>query len=78
MPVDRRLTLWLHRAMKLSTYLSDNKIKAAEFARCVGASRSAVIRWKNGERFPNRKALVKIQSATKGKVKPDDFLKEAV
>jgi transcriptional regulator with XRE-family HTH domain len=59
--------------MKLATYLEENELTDAAFARVIGVERQAVGRYKTGERFPERLILVKIYKATNGAVTANDF-----
>lgn len=59
--------------MKLSAYLDQHQITAAEFARRVGASKSAVGRWCRGIRTPDADAMKAIATETGGAVMPNDF-----
>lgn len=61
--------------MKLVEYLKSVQITAADFGRMVGASRSAVIRWANGERSPDSKSMARIVRVTQGRVTPNDFFR---
>ncbi len=59
--------------MQLATYLENEKLTDAAFARLIGVERQAVGRYKAGERFPEKPILVKIYEATGGQVSANDF-----
>lgn len=59
--------------MKLATYLENEKLTDAAFARLIGVERQAVGRYKAGERFPETAILLKIYEATAGQVTANDF-----
>ena len=59
--------------MDLSTYLNGENLSAADFARRINVSRSAVGRWMNGERVPSSEVMRRIRDATGGVVQPNDF-----
>ncbi|TXH32081.1 MAG: XRE family transcriptional regulator [Rhodospirillaceae bacterium] len=59
--------------MKLATYLENEKLTDAAFARLIGVERQAVGRYKLGERFPEKPILLKIYEATGGQVTANDF-----
>lgn len=60
--------------MTLKKYLKRRKQTAVAFAAEIGVSSPAVTRWCRGERCPGLLSMRKIERATKGKVKDDDFL----
>lgn len=43
----------------------------------IGASRVAVIRYRDGKRIPRSDIMARILAATAGKVRPDDFFSSA-
>lgn len=59
--------------MQLATYLDDNKISDAAFARSIGVERQAVGRYRAGERFPEKAILLRIFDVTGGQVTANDF-----
>ncbi len=59
--------------MKLAAYLDHHQIPDAEFARRIGVSKSAVGRWRKGERTPDADAMKTIAAETGGSVMPNDF-----
>jgi len=59
--------------MKLATYLENEKLTDAAFARLIGVERQAVGRYKVGDRFPETPILLKIYEATAGQVTANDF-----
>lgn len=61
--------------MKLSSYLSRNKISAADFAQKIGVEPVTVYRWAMGVRFPLHH-LAKIEKATGGAVTANDFARD--
>lgn len=60
-------------AMKLSCYLSENNLKATEFAAEAEISLPAVYKYLRGERIPNKRVMPKITKATNGLVTANDF-----
>ena len=63
--------------MKLSEYLASNAITASDFAREINRSVSTVTRIVNGESKPDWSTMARIDDATDGAVKPNDFLPAA-
>lgn len=59
--------------MRLATYLTQNGISDADFAKRIGVERQSVYRYKTGERYPDRVTLVAIHRATDGAVTANDF-----
>lgn len=59
--------------MRLETYLSRQKLSHAAFGELIGVSQAAVTRYANGLRIPRRAEMARIEIATKGAVKPNDF-----
>jgi len=64
----------LYARMKLTDYLNQKTVKVAEFAAKVGRDQSVVARWKRGEVTPDWRIWPKITAATRGAVKPVDFM----
>jgi DNA-binding XRE family transcriptional regulator len=60
--------------MKLSEYLSEQKITDSAFARAIETAPSTVMRLKKGDRLPSMTLAQRIMEATGGAVRPDDFL----
>lgn len=60
--------------MKLGEYLIQNKITTRKFAVKVGASESAVMKWRIRNRRPRLQTIAKIAKLTKGQVQPNDWL----
>ena len=60
--------------MKLSEYLASKAITASDFAREINRSVSTVTRIVNGESKPDWSTMARIDDATDGAVKPNDFL----
>ena len=63
--------------MKLSDYLSNYSISAADFAKDIGVRVQTVNRYRNGERIPERKTMQKIIAVTKGIVTANSFYSPA-
>jgi transcriptional regulator with XRE-family HTH domain len=55
------------------TYLSQTKLTYAEFGALIGRSRSEICRFALGKRSPTVEIALRIQKATDGLVKPEDF-----
>jgi transcriptional regulator with XRE-family HTH domain len=62
--------------MKLETFLSERNKKPSVFAAEIGVSPSTITRILRGERSPGLDLVMRINAATKGKVKPSDWLVE--
>ena len=62
--------------MKLSEYIASKAITASDFAREINRSVSTVTRIVNGESKPDWSTMARIEDATDGAVKPNDFLPE--
>lgn len=60
--------------MTLREYMKLNSITDAEMAALIGCSRSAVLKWRYGERTPRIDQLRRIASVTDGAVTANDFL----
>jgi len=63
--------------MKLHEYIKSNKLNQNKFAIKSGLTRSAICRLLKSERFPTPDTMNKIELATLGQVKANDFLKQA-
>jgi transcriptional regulator with XRE-family HTH domain len=63
--------------MKLNEYIKQNKLTQNKFAIKSGLTRSAICRLLKGQRFPTPETMNKIELATLGQVKANDFLKQA-
>ena len=63
--------------MKLSEYIASKAITASEFAREINRSVSTVTRIVNSESKPDWSTMARIEDATDGAVKPNDFLPAA-
>jgi predicted transcriptional regulator len=59
--------------MKLSDYISENKLTQAAFGKLIGVSQAAIDRYLRGERNPHKKYMKRIIKVTGGQVKPNDF-----
>ena len=55
--------------MLLKTYLRENKLSQRDFAARIGSSQGDVSRWTNGVYSPQVRARIRIQKATRGKVR---------
>lgn len=60
--------------MKLSDYLVSSCVEESVFAAQLGVSKKAVRHWVRGDRTPRQGQMQKIVLATKGAVRPNDFL----
>jgi plasmid maintenance system antidote protein VapI len=63
--------------MKLATYLHENDIKPVAFAAMLDVAPSTITRILRGERTPRIDLILKIKSATDGKVTADDWMEPA-
>jgi hypothetical protein len=59
--------------MKLSKYLSDNRIDQQDFAKSIRVRPPSVSRYVKGERIPRREIARRIAKATLGMVTISDF-----
>ena len=59
--------------MKLQDYLRFRRIKNKTFAKFLNISPVSLSRYISGERFPEKKILIKIHNLTEGLVSPNDF-----
>lgn len=62
--------------VKLGKYLRDKKITYEAFGKRIGRDHTAVSRYVNGKRLPNRVTMRNIVDATGGAVTANDFLDE--
>jgi transcriptional regulator with XRE-family HTH domain len=60
--------------MTLAEYLDRKNLTPGAFADLIGVTRTAVIRYRDGQRRPSWEVLPKIVAATGGKVTADSFL----
>lgn len=61
--------------MKLTQYLTDQKISPSQFGELMGGvSESGVRKWMYGERVPRPDQMRKIADLTGGLVEPNDFV----
>ncbi len=67
-------TWGIYGDMKLSRFMSANKISDAELAASIGVSVGAVRKWRYGERTPRPAMLARIFEATNGAVSANDFM----
>ena len=63
--------------MFLKDYLRINNISQYKFAKMCDLDRAAISLLLRGKRFPRPDTLNKIELATDGQVKANDFMKEA-
>lgn len=66
--------MWQITGMKLETYLREKDEKPAAFAARINVAPSTITRILRGERSPGIVLAAKIKTATKGKVRIEDFL----
>ena len=59
--------------MKLQDYLRFRRIKNKTFAKLLNISPVSLSRYISGERFPEKKILIKIHNLSEGLVSPNDF-----
>jgi len=62
--------------MKLETYLSERDIKPSAFAAEIGVAPSTITRILRGERSPGFDLVMRIQRATGGSVRAEDWYEE--
>lgn len=60
--------------MELQEYLKKRNLTTEQFAKLIAVSQGAVSRYATGKRFPSRDILRRIDAATKGKVRANDFV----
>ena len=60
--------------MDLKSYLNDNHLSAAEFARLINVDTATVLRIKQKKVVPHRRTLMRILEATNGDVTACDLL----
>lgn len=60
--------------MKLKTFLEMSGIPQTDFAQLINVSPAMVSYMAGGKKDPGLRLAMKIQRATKGKVRPEDFL----
>ena len=63
--------------MTLSEYLAGNGITYREFASTLGRDSAEVWRWAKGQRTPDLRTAIRIETATGGAVKPASFVSSA-
>ncbi len=59
--------------MTLETYLEQQHLTNVAFAALVDADQSTVQRLRKGTQIPSKELMARIFTATKGKVRADDF-----
>lgn len=63
--------------MKLGDYLARKGLSRSAFGAQIGVSHAAIVRYVNGSRRPSWEVMERIERITEGKVRPNDFLREA-
>lgn len=63
--------------MTLDNWLKSKKMGRREFSELIGVSYDAVRLWELGKRTPSPQMMAKIYTATRGRVKPADWIKVA-
>lgn len=59
--------------MRLAKWLTENGVSNPDFGKRIDRSAEAVRRYANGERVPDREAMIAIDRETSGQVTPNDF-----
>ena len=59
--------------MKLATFLANQQLRTADFARVFGVKHCVARRWVRGEAIPNKRSMEKIYEWSGGEVEPNDF-----
>ena len=59
--------------MQLSVYLKQHDFTVTQFAKMIGVSHSAVVRYNKGQRRPAKDVLGRIVDVTGGDVRANDF-----
>lgn len=72
------IPLWYERRMTLKDYLSKRDISQAAFAALIGKTQATVNRYVQGERFPDKKTILRIEEVTDGSVRPADWFRQPV
>lgn len=62
--------------MKLAEYISTRGLTATSFAEKVGVPQPTMNRYLNNARFPRPEMIARIEAATGGKVKFNDWLEQ--
>lgn len=62
--------------MKLKTYMDKNNLSYRKFAQQLGIDHTSLFKYATGERTPRLNVALKIEKATKGKVKCSDLAGE--
>jgi transcriptional regulator with XRE-family HTH domain len=60
----------------LSEFLKERQIRQSDFASQIGRSAAYVSMLCNGQLWPSRDTLLRIEAATDGRVTPNDFLRD--
>ena len=63
--------------MLLKNYLKTKKISQYRFAKMCNLNRASICKILQGKRFPRPETMNKIELATDGEVKANDFMKQA-
>ena len=59
--------------MKIADYMKLHGLSPAQMAELIGVSRPTVVRYVQGNRYPNSATMRRIMAATQGEVTPSDF-----
>lgn len=59
--------------MKLDQYLTSRGISRSDFGKAVGVTPVAITRYINGNRFPDKDMILRIESETSGEVAVRDW-----
>jgi DNA-binding transcriptional regulator YdaS (Cro superfamily) len=62
--------------MKLADYMKETGKKPVDIAEEIGVAENSVRRWVAGSRTPDPAMMRAVYAATKGAVRPDDFVLE--
>lgn len=62
--------------MTLSEFLKERQIRQSDFASKIGRSAAYVSMICSGQIWPSRDVLLRIETATEGRVTPNDFLRD--
>ncbi len=63
----------MKQGMKLTDYLTQERLTASDFAVKVGVSQPCISRYLAGQRMPTREVIDRIFRITDGKVSANDF-----
>jgi transcriptional regulator with XRE-family HTH domain len=62
--------------MRLDEWLKQKRVRQEDFADMIGVRQSAISHLVRGKRNPSLELMLKIEAATKGKVRPNDWRAE--